>query len=205
MTSIAGLAQALQTLFTTTADDLARETGFVQRRRKLTGGVFAQAVVFGWLQFPAARLRQLQQSAATAGAAVSPQAIAQRCTQQAATFLERLLGRSLETLITGTAPPLPLLGRFPAVVVMDSTTIALPAALASVWRGCGGSTPDAGSAALKVQLRYDLCRGGLDVLTLHDGRASDQRSPSQTAPLPAGALRLADRGYFSQAPRGAAA
>lgn len=199
MTSIAGLARALQTLFTTTADDLARESGFVQRHRKLTGSVFAQALVFGWLQFPAARLRQLQLSAATAGATVSPQAIAQRCTAQAATFLERLVGRALDTVVTGTAPPLPLLGRFPAVVVLDSTTITLPAALASVWQGCGGSTPEAGSAVLKVQLRYDLCRGGLDVLALQDGRANDQRSPSQTAPLPAGALRLADRGYFSQA------
>lgn len=197
MTSMAGLAQALQTLFTTTADDLARTTGFVQRRRRLTGAVFAQTLVFGLLQTPGATLRQLQQAAATAGSAASPQAIAQRCTETAATFLRQVLAHALETLVTGEPAAIPLLQRFPAVVVMDSTTVPLPEHLAAVWQGCGGSTPTAARAALKVQLRYDLRAGGLDVLELQDGRGSDQRAASQTAPLPQGALRLSDRGYFA--------
>jgi hypothetical protein len=197
MTSMAGLAQALQTLFTTTADDLARTTGFVQRRRKLMGAVFAQTLVFGLLQTPGATLRQLQQAAATAGTATSPQAIAQRSTETAATFLRQLFARALETLVTGEPAAIPLLQRFPAVVVMDSTTVPLPGNLAAVWQGCGGSTPTAAQAALKVQLRYDLRAGGLDVLELQDGRGSDQRAASQTAPLPPGALRLSDRGYFA--------
>jgi hypothetical protein len=197
MTSMAGLAQALQTLFTTTADDVARTSGFVQRRRKLTGASFAQTLVFGLLQTPHATLRQLQQTAATAGTATTPQAIAQRCTERAATFLRQLLARALATLVTGDPTAIPLLQRFPAVVVMDSTTVALPAALATVWQGCGGSTPTAAQAALKLQLRYDLRAGGLDVLELQDGRSSDQRATSQTAALPPGALRLSDRGYFA--------
>ena len=49
MTTIAQLAQSLRTLFTTTADEIARRSGFVERCSKLTGALFAQALVFGWL------------------------------------------------------------------------------------------------------------------------------------------------------------
>jgi hypothetical protein len=199
MTSMACLAQTLHTLFTTTADEVACETGFVRRRRKLTGAVFAQALVFGLLQAPSATLRQLQQAAVTAGATPTVQAVAQRCSATAASFLQRLLTQAVQVLVTSEPVAIPLLARFPAVVVLDSTTVTLPAALASVWQGCGGSTPDAAAAVLKLQLRYDLRAGGLDGLTLHDGRASDRRAPSQEAPLPAGALRLSDRGFFAAA------
>jgi hypothetical protein len=196
---MACLARSLQTLFTTVADAVARETGFARRRRKLTGALFAQTLVFGLLGAPDATLRQLQQAAATAGTAASVQAIAQRSTQTAATFLQRLLARALETVVTSEPVAMPLLARFPAIVVLDSSVLSLPAALASVWRGCGNNTPQGASAALKLQLRYDLCAGGLDLLTLHDGAASDQQAPSQDAPLPPGALRLSDRGFFAAA------
>jgi hypothetical protein len=59
MTTVPQLVQTLQTLFTTMADSLARATGFVQRRSKLTGAAFAQALVFGWLANPQASLTDL--------------------------------------------------------------------------------------------------------------------------------------------------
>jgi hypothetical protein len=64
MTTVPHLAQTLQTLVTTTADTLARATGFVQRQSKLTGAAFAQALVFGWLANPQASLGELAQAAA---------------------------------------------------------------------------------------------------------------------------------------------
>ena len=45
MTTVTQLTQALQEVFTTTADALARRTGFVQRTSKLTGALFAQTLV----------------------------------------------------------------------------------------------------------------------------------------------------------------
>ncbi len=197
MTSIPCLSTKLQQLFTTTADRLGRETGFVQRSRKLTGSAFALTLVFGFLDCATATLRQLQQTAVTAGVPVTPQAISQRCSEAAATFLRSLLEEAVQTLVSGEPTAIPLLQRFPAVLVMDSTTITLPAVLRRVWRGCGGSTLAAAAAVLKVQLRLDLCQGGIDVCELSDGTASDQKASSQRAPLPAGALRLSDQGFFS--------
>jgi hypothetical protein len=71
----------------------------------------------------------------------------------------------------------------------------LPDALAAVWHGCGGSTPERTSAALKLQVRLEMRRGALAV-QLQDGRASD-RTGALPPGLPAGALRLADLGYWS--------
>ena len=56
MLSIAELHPALHDLLHDTAEHLARDAGFCQRARKLTGPVFAQALVFTLLENPAATL-----------------------------------------------------------------------------------------------------------------------------------------------------
>jgi Transposase DDE domain len=196
MTTVAQLSAHLRTLFTTVADRLARQTGFVQRRSKLTGSVFAQAMVFGWLANPQAALPELAQAAAAAGVSISPQGLDQRCTEDAADFLEQLVGAAMTTLIHAEATVLPLLARFRAVVLLDSTTLALPAALGIGWPGCGGGSADQTNAALKIHVRYDLLHGGLTGLTLTDGRTHDSTTPVQTDPLPTGTLRVSDLGYF---------
>ena len=80
MTTVTQLAEALQTLLTTTAEATARATGFVQRRSKLGGAAFAQALVFAWLANPQATVEARAQAAAVAGVAISPQGLEQRCT-----------------------------------------------------------------------------------------------------------------------------
>src|SRR5256885_8350714 len=92
MTTVPQVAQTLQTLLTTTADALARRTGFVQRQSKMSGALFAQALVFGWLANPHASLENLAQAAAAVGVAISPQGLDQPCTATAAVFLEALPG-----------------------------------------------------------------------------------------------------------------
>jgi hypothetical protein len=196
MTTVAQLSGHLQTLFISTANDLARRSGFVQRRSKLSGAVFAQAVVFGWLADPHAPLSALTQAAATAGVCISPQGLDQRCTESAAIFLEQLVDAALQELIDADATLIPLLARFRAVVLLDSTTITLPAALSAWWPGCGGGSATNSSAALKVHVRYDLLAGGLSSVVLTDGRTHDSTTAVQSAPLPAGALRVSDLGYF---------
>jgi len=194
MTTVADLTQALQTLFTTTADQVARRTGFVQRTSKLTGAAFVQALVFGWLANPQASVEGLAQAAATVGVAISAQGLDQRFTEAAAVFLEHLLTAAVQTVIAADPVAIPLLERFSTVVLLDSSTITLPAALALWWPGCS-----TGTAALKLHVRYDLCRGCLSGLVVQEGRISDRSTVMQTAPLPRGALRISDLGFFTLA------
>jgi hypothetical protein len=195
--TVAELAQTMQTLLTTDAEVCARESGFVKRRRQLTGPVFAQTLVFGWMDNPEATLNDLAVTAAAAGADVTAQAIDRRFGPKAADFLRRLLGCAVAAAWQ-TQPASPsLLQRFRGVYLLDSTTITLPACLAEIWPGCGGreDTP-ACAAALKVQLRWELHSATVDGLTLHAGKESETHGPLATASLPKGALRLADLGYF---------
>ena len=195
-TTVTRLADLLQTLFTTTADRLAHDALFIQRRRVLTGAGMAQGLVFTWLDRPDATLDELVQGLALAGTPIAPQSLEERFTPQAADFFRRLLQHALTAVVQAPATTLPLLDRFRGVYLLDSTCRALPTALAELWPGCGGSQPTTCQAMLKVQLRYELTTGALDSLTLHPGRESDARTPAQTQALPPGSLRLADLGYF---------
>lgn len=75
VTTIADLAKALQPGLSTVADELGRRSGFVERQSKLSGALFAQALVFGWLADPLAALPQLAAAAALAGVSISPQGL----------------------------------------------------------------------------------------------------------------------------------
>lgn len=195
MDTIPQVAAAMQQVLTTTARDLGRSSGFVQRAGKLDGASFTQAWVFACMANPMPTWEDISQSAATIGVAVSPQGLEQRCTEAAATLLEEVLAAAVQQVITGEAVTIPLLARFTHVFVQDSSTIVLPTSLVERWKGCGGSTTT-GDAALKLQVQLDLRHGTLQGPALQDGRAADQRTPLWETPILAGALYLADLGYF---------
>jgi hypothetical protein len=48
-----------------------------------------------------------------------------------------------------------------------------------------------------VQLLWNLSAGSLQHLGVWDGRANDTVAPAQDVLLPAGAVRIADLGYFA--------
>jgi hypothetical protein len=195
MWTVTHLSTTLQRIVTTTANQLARETGFVQRASKLTGAAFVQALLFGWLNNPQATLQQLAQMAGTVGVAISPQGLEQRFTQAAAGFLRGVLEAAVTHVVTAHPVAIPLFSRFAGVYLLDSSTIVLPDELAALWQGCGGSSERHTQAALKLQVQFDLSTGALIGPALQHGRTPDRHAPRQTA-FPPGALRLADLGYF---------
>jgi hypothetical protein len=194
--TVAQLASTLQTVLTSFADQTARQTGLLRRQRIVCGASFVQTLVFGWLDNPNATLEDLAQVHATVAGPLSPQALDQRFNAKAADTLRAVLQEAVRHVFAGQPRLLPLLRRFNGVYLLDGTSVSLPACLAEIWPGCGGSTPAAGRAALKVQLRWELLSGALDGLELHAGRDSDATTPLNRARLPADALRLADLGYF---------
>jgi hypothetical protein len=90
-----------------------------------------------------------------------------------------------------------LLSRFNGVYVQDGTIISLPPELRDEWRGCGGSTPEAGQSSMRVQVRLDLAQGGMQGPWLQEGRAAERSGEAHEAPLPEGCLYNVDSGYFT--------
>lgn len=190
------LACALQTVLTTDADRAAERVGFVRRRRKLSGAAFVQALVFGWIDDPHAPVDALATRFRAPGVTLTPQALHKRFTPTAAEFLREVLLGAVGQLVAAQPVAAPLLQRFAGVYVEDSTVVPLPDTLRETFPGCGGNTPGAGLAAIKAHVRWELTTGQLTGMAFQSGRQPDGRFNATAAPLPAGALRLADLGYF---------
>src|SRR3954451_15142035 len=86
MFNVATLAPVLQALFTTRADELAKQVKFVRRVREFTGGDFLSALAFGYLKRKDAPLEDL---AAPLG--VSRQALDRRFTPACVAFCKAAL------------------------------------------------------------------------------------------------------------------
>lgn len=158
----------------------------------MSGAGFAQALVFSFLANPASTREDIRQAAVTAGMQLTTPGLDQRFTSKAVLFLDSLLQHALTEMIETVPGTRTVLSRFTGVFVADSTTIALPEALASVWPGANG----ANDAAVKVAVRWDLYAGGLQ-LWLSDGRRHDQQTGVCASGLPPGSLRLNDLGFFN--------
>lgn len=195
MISVAQWEEQLKVLFNERANTLAQQTGFVQRRRQISGADFVQGLVFGWLHQPQASLGDLGGAIAYREVSISDSGLTQRFTPRAAAFLQAMLAEVVGHVMSSEPVPIPVLQRFQAVIIEDSSQIALPDELAEQWRGCGGNQQHT-EAAIKLHVRWDLKQGSLQGPLLSDGRLADQRSPLRSEGIPVGALYITDEGYF---------
>lgn len=183
---------------TTKADDLAREVGFIKRRRKITGSGFAQAIVFGMMAHRRPTRGQRHKSAVNVGVNVSRQALDKRFNDKGAQFLRGLLGAAV-TRAVAVPVAIPLLARFTVVNVLDSSVVALPDELVDHFRGGRSGTTGGPKAAMKLTLGLDLNGGALCGPELADGRSADLSAECARATPPRGGLEIADLNYFDTA------
>ncbi|ABX07756.1 transposase IS4 family protein (plasmid) [Herpetosiphon aurantiacus DSM 785] len=197
MDIIPQIRDAMHTLLTTTTEAIAAAQQYVKRpdRAKFCPSTLVQTLVYDWLAQPTATVEQLAQMACRIGVDVSPQAIDQRFTMATADLLHQLVLASIKPVIAANPVALPILQRFTSVRVHDSTSIGLPDALTSTWRGCGNATTG-GGATLKCGVQLDVLTGAITALDLVNGRAADRALPLQQRDLPPGSLLLADRGFY---------
>jgi|SRR5215212_4669657 len=194
MSTIPRVAEHMRHVPTVAADEAAKKSGFVKRRRKLLHGAsFVQALVFGWSANPEATAEERAQVAASRGAPISAYGLDKRCEERGADCLRRVLAAAVGRAVVPAEPAaVPILGRFNnGVYVYDGSVVSLPEALGEEWPGLGGDGPGAGAAALKIGVRLDLLGGGLYGPVLGAGREHDRRLRLGAEALPAGALRLA--------------
>jgi Transposase DDE domain len=185
------LAEALQSLFTTDADQAAKDSGMIRRKRKLTGAAFVQALVFHWLENPQATIDEIIEDLDITEASFN-----ERFDARAADCLRRVLEKALERLFAARPEAIPLLRRFATVSIEDVTIVGLPAELAEHFPGCGGSDPEAGRAGWKLLTRWDVTTGKLELLPPAPARQSERALAGELAALPPNSLRLCDLGFF---------
>jgi len=187
------MSEAFRTFFEQTTETTARQVKFVVRRSKLTGAVFVQTLVFGWSEQPQAALNDLAETAADLGVAITAQGLDERITAAAVRLFETLCQESLRWFQQRLPLDLVVLRQFTAVEIVDSTCIALPAALRDAYPGSGGDGP---AASLKVQLLLNFLTGELAQIVFETGCSPDQAYEADLSRLEAGTLRISDLGYF---------
>lgn len=200
MCSIARVCREMKQLFEEQAPALARHCGL--RERTIPLAQLAYVLVLGWWKAPQAGPSALARFAATLDMQTSKQALDSHFTERTANWLLALLQSAVQMLVCARAVPLPLLRQFSAVLIEDGSSMSLPSALASVWRGCGGSRTTAGKdprneASLKITVRWDLLGGRLEGPYLQEGRSPELYSVLREQEMPPGSLWLADLGYWS--------
>jgi Transposase DDE domain len=197
MNSVTQVEEHMQRILGPVADQLAKQTGFVQRERQVSGSSFAQGLIFGWLHRPEARLTQLAQGLGRARCPISASGLSQRFDEKAISFLQALYQELMSLCLQVEPTDVAVLRRFSAVIVEDSSQISLPASLLDRFRGCGNGTKEP-QAGLKLHVQWDLLSGKVCGPILTDGKHADQRSPLRQGPavIPEGGVYLCDNGYF---------
>jgi hypothetical protein len=197
MTTVTQIKEKIQRLLGERANEIARETHFVQRESKLGGSDFVQGLVFGWLHAPAATTEDLTGLLQRRDVSMSASGLCQRFTAEAATLLFKVLEEvAHEDIQAEQAVPAELLSRFDAVIAEDSSTIPLPEKLKDHWPGCGGGQGQS-AAGLKIHVRWDLQKGGLDGPLITPARQGDQSSALRQQGIAAGVLNITDESYCS--------
>jgi len=83
--------------------------------------------------------------------------------KRGATFLKEVLGEAVTQLIQGKAHVLPILNRFSAVYVQDSSVVDLPEDFREVWPGNGNGAAHCGETPIHYSWdrhdRISACAG----------------------------------------------
>jgi hypothetical protein len=144
----------------TQIEDLARSSGFVRRKSKITGVIFAMFMTFEIRQTKSTSLNELSTKLDMQGIPISKQGIDNRFNDAAVSFMKQLTDRLLtmklerEEVLDSAKP-------FNRIMIKDSTVFQLPESCAAKYAGSGGGASKAG---IKIQYEYDLkAKGGLDL------------------------------------------
>jgi hypothetical protein len=195
VTSIQQMSEQMQTLFEQDAVELGKQAGM--RERTMSFSQLAMLLILGWLSHASAGQSRLARFAGKVGVRVSKQAVDCHFTMRTANWLLALLRRTIQRCVTSEhAVSIPLLSQFAAVLVEDASMITLPNACRDVWKGKGQSEKSS-QASIKLTVRLDLCKGGLDGPHLQDGKQHELNSVLREHNMPKGSLWIADLGYWN--------
>src|SRR3990172_5151726 len=87
------IGQEIEKFFGQDVERIARETGFVQRRSKLNGLVFLQAMVFGCIEHAVISLSQIAQACLDIGVEISAQGIDERINESSVSYLSQIFAK----------------------------------------------------------------------------------------------------------------
>lgn len=179
-------------------NQLARESGFVERESKLTGHLFLTIFTFGMSLYGTPSLNELigLLNLVAPHFEISRQGFHERLKEQAVVFFERMLAKSIALQLPARLSKEieALASHFHRILIFDSTSFQLPTELAAYFRGSGGG---ASEAAIKILFGYDFKAGQL-FYHVTEGTTHDQLTDCGfLQQIEAGDMEISDLGFFN--------
>jgi len=133
---IVTVAKALQRVVNEKADELAKQTGFIQRVRKITGSNFVKTLVFCFLQNFTPSVEGIVRSGVSHELEISAQGFHKRFNEEAAELMKEVLNEALKQMIEAqNKVAIDVLSLFTKVCLSDCTVINLDDSLHKLWAG----------------------------------------------------------------------
>lgn len=175
--------------------EVARDTGFVKRNRKLQPTHFLDSLMFNVHDN---KLSSLNDHAVNIqlkhNTAIKKQSLDERFSSDSVTFVKTLLEEQLKTQVSATLTGI-CLDQFSSVRIKDSTRFQLPESLKEEYPGSGGAASEAG---VHIQFEFDVKSGKVSALKATDAKSQDVTDAAETvSDIERGSLIIRDLGYFS--------
>ena len=199
MDNITALSNKCKEFLTSTADKLAITTGFIKRKRKLTGSSFLQALVIGNISNTDCSIEGMCQLLHEDSVTISKQGLDFRFTEDAVTFMQAMYQECLGFFASKTRIDCNILEKFNNVKFLDSSNIILPESMEELYKGSGSGFNHCGrkaKAIIKLQTLYSYTTQTINKIDIVAGIRSDQGYRDYLQNINSNDLLIADLGYF---------
>ena len=175
-------------------EEIAKKTGFVKRKSKLTGHLFLTIFTFGINIYGSPTLTQLVGLLdLVADVQITEEGLRNRIKQEAVDFFSHMLSLGIQ-VVAPSELNIKFLDVFERIMITDSTAFQLSEKLAKYFAGSGGS---ASKAAVKIQFAYDL-KSSQFLCLIQDGKTPDNRYDNSFVKyVREGDLHIRDLGYYN--------
>lgn len=170
------LSNNLNKFFNKRADEVSIETGFIKRKRKLSGSSFIKAIILGNIGVANCSIDTMCQLLNEASVVMTKQGLDFRFTEEAVEFMKRMYNKSMVLFKNILQVDCKILQQFNSVKLLDSSYITIPNSMEDMYKGYGTSYSGYESntkSGIKLQLVFDYLNQTLDQLDLTEGIRSD--------------------------------
>ena len=176
-------------------NEVARQSGFVKRQRKLKPSYFLDTLMFNKYDNKTVSLNDHSVDIQVRHQTVlKKQSIDERFNEKSVQFVKMLLEEQLNKQVA-TSFTMNCLEKFSSVKIKDSTRFQLPESLKAAYPGSGGAASEAG---VHVQFEFDIKSGRVNAIQTTDAKRQDMTDALETvSEIEEGGLIIRDLGYFS--------
>lgn len=177
-------------------NQLARETGFVKRSRKLLGADFVNTLMFSFCNQANTSLPDIAADLSQQFAVdISKEGLHKKFSAQGVKFLKELVKAQLSQQFSLQSDT-QLNQHFTSINIKDSSKFSLPSTYSGDYPGFGNFSKTNG--LMNLQYEYDLVSGNWMALELTTVKTNDQQDSKQNiSSISKGGLYIRDLGYIT--------